>query len=220
MVGNGAQAGRALALRADRHHRHRPDEQDRPAGHELRTYLANLVAHALVAFGGYFLFGGWRLFTARYSTARRGGRPARRDSTAAHWLTLAVIGVRAGRGAVPQRQHRHGGVRRRRGAGRACGVADHEQAIRQDAVDADPHGVRRQRAGGAAREDRRASICSPSCWPRSPRPGTLTGVDRVRDRRHLGLQQHVGRGAAGVPADRARPDRAARRRRRSASPRR
>jgi Na+/H+ antiporter NhaD/arsenite permease-like protein len=31
-------------------------------GYEGRTYLYNLLAHALVAFGGYFLFGGWKLF--------------------------------------------------------------------------------------------------------------------------------------------------------------
>ena len=33
-------------------------------GYELSTYLYNLGAHALVAFGGYFLFGGLKLFTA------------------------------------------------------------------------------------------------------------------------------------------------------------
>ena len=43
-------------------------------------------------------------------------------------------------------------------------------------------------------------------------PGTLTGVDRVRDRPHLRLQQHVRRRAAGVPADGAWPDRTPRRR--------
>jgi di/tricarboxylate transporter len=31
-------------------------------GLEVQTYLFNLLAHALVAFGGYFLFGGLRLF--------------------------------------------------------------------------------------------------------------------------------------------------------------
>ena len=52
-------------------------------------------------------------------------------------------------------------------------------------------------------------------------PGTVTGVDRVRDRRGLGLQQHVRRGAAGVPADGAGLVEAARRRSRARrSPRR
>src|SRR5215212_9045171 len=34
-------------------------------GFEVQAYMSNLLAHALVAFGGYFLLGGWRLFTAR-----------------------------------------------------------------------------------------------------------------------------------------------------------
>ena len=32
-------------------------------GLQMETYLSNLLAHALVAFGGYFLLGGWKLFT-------------------------------------------------------------------------------------------------------------------------------------------------------------
>ena len=32
------------------------------SGYETQTYLTNLLAHAAVAFGGYFLFGGLRLF--------------------------------------------------------------------------------------------------------------------------------------------------------------
>jgi di/tricarboxylate transporter len=31
-------------------------------GYDTQTYLYNLAAHALVAFGGYFLLGGWKLF--------------------------------------------------------------------------------------------------------------------------------------------------------------
>jgi di/tricarboxylate transporter len=60
-------------------------------GHELRTYLANLLAHALVAFGGYFLFGGWRLFKARDSRAAEEVAGAV-EFTRTHALTLAVIG--------------------------------------------------------------------------------------------------------------------------------
>ena len=33
--------------------------------HEVTTYLSNLAAHATVAFGGYFLFGGLKLFSGR-----------------------------------------------------------------------------------------------------------------------------------------------------------
>src|SRR4051812_31690914 len=31
-------------------------------GLAFETYVSNLLAHALVAFGGYFIFGGWKLF--------------------------------------------------------------------------------------------------------------------------------------------------------------
>jgi Na+/H+ antiporter NhaD/arsenite permease-like protein len=61
-------------------------------GYEISTYLYNLGAHALVAFGGYFLFGGLKLFarnTNEVSVA------AVVEDTGAfqprHWLTLAVI---------------------------------------------------------------------------------------------------------------------------------
>ena len=57
----------------------------------------------------------------------------------------------------------------------ALRVADHEQAIRTDAVDADPDGERRQRAGRAAREDRRARPVHRAAGAIAT-PGTLTGV--------------------------------------------
>jgi len=91
MVGNGAQAG-ALSPFA-------PTgiivtglmNKIGLGGHELRTYIANLLAHALVAFGGYLLFGGWRLFTARSSHAAEEVAGAI-EFTGKHALTLAVIG--------------------------------------------------------------------------------------------------------------------------------
>jgi di/tricarboxylate transporter len=60
-------------------------------GVEWHTYAYNAVAHALVAFGGFALFGGLRLF----------GRKAHVDAVASdagsmeapHWFTLAGIGV-------------------------------------------------------------------------------------------------------------------------------
>jgi Na+/H+ antiporter NhaD/arsenite permease-like protein len=63
-------------------------------GYEGRTYLYNLAAHALVAFGGYFLFGGWKLFR------RHEPVPCADDEAVVttdgtmltrHWLTAAVI---------------------------------------------------------------------------------------------------------------------------------
>jgi Na+/H+ antiporter NhaD/arsenite permease-like protein len=64
-------------------------------GFEWQTYLYNLGAHALVAFGGYFLFGGLKLF------ASSGNQQTEADALPAeggmfewrHWVTMAVIAV-------------------------------------------------------------------------------------------------------------------------------
>jgi Na+/H+ antiporter NhaD/arsenite permease-like protein len=61
-------------------------------GMELRTYVANLLAHAFVAFAGYFLFGGWRLFTTRYDKIEDAAA-VNEPMAASHWLTLVTIGV-------------------------------------------------------------------------------------------------------------------------------
>ena len=64
-------------------------------GFEWQTYLYNLVAHALVAFSGYFLFGGWKLFAGGAGSA--GGADALPDDAGTferqHWITLAVIAL-------------------------------------------------------------------------------------------------------------------------------
>ena len=136
-------------------------------GFELRTYLANLLAHALVAFGGYFLMGGWRLFAARDSSAAA-EVAGTVEFNATHAVTLACIAVRPRRRALPRSQHRHGGVHRRRrpddAAGRRPRAGDPENAL-----DAHRDGVRRQRAGGAAREDEGARPVHRRCWRRSRR---------------------------------------------------
>ena len=72
---------RALALRPDRHHRQRHHGQERPAGLELQTYLYNLLAHAFVAFAGYALFGGLKLFGAE---GHRSCRSDVNDATERH----------------------------------------------------------------------------------------------------------------------------------------
>ena len=71
-------------------------------GLELQTYLYNLLAHALVAFAGYALFGGLKLFTSRRTPATaaaaasdrrtgRIGRPPIDGFDRRHWITLATI---------------------------------------------------------------------------------------------------------------------------------
>ena len=76
-------------------------------GLELQTYLYNFAAHALVAFGGYALFGGLRLFARAPSAGVAASVSTGAHATAAtpvehedgsrraferrHWVTLAVI---------------------------------------------------------------------------------------------------------------------------------
>jgi Na+/H+ antiporter NhaD/arsenite permease-like protein len=60
------------------------------AGFEWNTYLYNLGAHALVAFAGYALFGGLKLFTAGRAAAVGPGDTSKRFERR-HWLTAAVI---------------------------------------------------------------------------------------------------------------------------------
>jgi len=57
-------------------------------GLELTTWGLNLAAHSLVAFAGYFLFGGLRLLR---EPASGGAEIERVPLERAHWLTLAVI---------------------------------------------------------------------------------------------------------------------------------
>jgi di/tricarboxylate transporter len=100
-------------------------------GYEWRTYVLNLAAHAIVAFGGYFLFGGWRLFKNRFQGAPAGSEAAGETRFALpHWITLtaiacvliavlflnANIGMAAFAGAVVLATLR---------------VADHDQSIRR-----------------------------------------------------------------------------------------
>jgi di/tricarboxylate transporter len=98
-------------------------------GHEWWNYSTNLAAHAMVAFGGYLLFGGFQLFRREYVASAADGTEVGR-STRAHWVTLLVIlgviaavlflganiGMAAFAGAVLLAVVR---------------VADHEQAIRK-----------------------------------------------------------------------------------------
>jgi Na+/H+ antiporter NhaD/arsenite permease-like protein len=69
-------------------------------GFERQTYLANLLAHAAVAFGGYFLFGGLKLFASSGSQSAVVDPNAALPTTVAdkpfaarQWATLAVIAL-------------------------------------------------------------------------------------------------------------------------------
>ena len=57
------------------------------SGHQWDTWFYNAAAHAIVAFAGYFIFGGWKLFRLRYD--HKAEPEKRMEST--HWATLAII---------------------------------------------------------------------------------------------------------------------------------
>jgi Na+/H+ antiporter NhaD/arsenite permease-like protein len=128
MVGNGAQSGALSPFAPTGIIVNGLMDKIGLAGYEWRTYLANLAAHVAVAFIGYLLLGGWKLFSRVYTA--KDGNPADDAFTSTHWVTMtaivavlaavlfanANIGMAAFTGAV---------------ALAALRVADHEQAIRR-----------------------------------------------------------------------------------------
>jgi Na+/H+ antiporter NhaD/arsenite permease-like protein len=94
MVGNGANSGSLSPFAPTGIIVNGLMDRNGLGGYELSTYLYNLGAHALVAFAGYFLFGGLKLFAAGSATAATAAnQPAEADPAFEwhHWLTLAVI---------------------------------------------------------------------------------------------------------------------------------
>ena len=67
-------------------------------GYETATYLNNAMAHTVIVFGAYFLFGGWRLLGRYHEGAlvvptREGGSTTPGEFEQKHWLTIAIIGA-------------------------------------------------------------------------------------------------------------------------------
>jgi di/tricarboxylate transporter len=128
MVGNGAQSGALSPVAPTGIIVTGLMDKIGLGGYELRTFVTNLAAHAIIAFAGYFLLGGMRLFKHSYKGGETDGEATR--LTRSHWLTLATIagvlytvlfldaniGMASFTGAVVL-----AGIR----------VADHEQAIRR-----------------------------------------------------------------------------------------
>ena len=128
MIGNGAQSGALSPFAPTGIIVNGLMDRIGLGGYEWHTYWTNLAAHAILAFGGYLLLGGWKLFRSAYAEAGAIGGGNR--FATAHWVTLAVIlaviggvlfadaniGMAAFAGAV---------------ALGALRVADHEQAIRR-----------------------------------------------------------------------------------------
>lgn len=93
MVGNGANAGALSPFAPTGIIVNGLMSRDGLAGYELQTYLYNLAAHAIIAFSGYALFGGLKLFSTGKAEA-----PAVTDDSGGkfqqrHWTTIGVIAV-------------------------------------------------------------------------------------------------------------------------------
>ena len=67
-------------------------------GYETATYLNNVMAHTVIVFAAYFLFGGWRLL-GRYHHGELvvptgdGGSTTPGELRQKHWLTIGIIGA-------------------------------------------------------------------------------------------------------------------------------
>jgi di/tricarboxylate transporter len=103
MVGNGAQAGALSRFAPTGIIVNTNMEKIGLGGHETGTFLNNLLAHVVVTFVAYFIFGGWKLFTRKKTAPvemaqsdQAGGRADEEiveveSFEARHWLTLAVL---------------------------------------------------------------------------------------------------------------------------------
>ena len=100
MVGNGANAGALSPIAPTGIIVNGLMARNGLPGFALQSYSYNLLAHAFVAFAGYALFGGLKLFGAGPSTLLRAGRASASDVEGdvqngpferRHWITIAVI---------------------------------------------------------------------------------------------------------------------------------
>jgi len=90
MVGNGAQAGALSPFAPTGVIVNGVMARIGLAGMEWHTYANNLLAHFVITFAAYFIFGGWRLFGRRQET--KGTDVVTREPFAwQHWLTIAVL---------------------------------------------------------------------------------------------------------------------------------
>jgi len=153
MVGNGAQAGSLSPVAPTGIIVNALMTKIGLTGHELWNYWTNLSAHAAVAFAGYLMFGGIKLFRRSYARAAQPVGAAAAVSaapvghvasppaetidpvpderlTAAHWITLAVIAAVIAAVLVLKA---HIGMAAFAGAVilATLRVADHEQAVRR-----------------------------------------------------------------------------------------
>lgn len=91
MVANGANAGNLSPISAVGVVANTKMAEAGIGGHSAKVWLANLLAHALVALAAYALLGGYRL--AATSGVRAGGKEPAAEFDRRHWLTVAIIAL-------------------------------------------------------------------------------------------------------------------------------
>ena len=105
MVGNGAQAGALSRFAPTGIIVNTNMDAIGLGGHETSTYLNNLLAHVVVTFVAYFLFGGWKLFSSnrvapvKMAQSDLAGGRAQADADIVevqpfegkHWLTVGIL---------------------------------------------------------------------------------------------------------------------------------
>ena len=173
-------------------------------GVEWQTFAYTALAHAIVAFGGFFLLGGWRLFKRRDPGAVQAAEPAIErhgdaalgddaPGSAALIVSVAGFGMNVGMVAIVI----------------AASLILLRTVDEQKAIKGMPWGVILMVTGVTV-------LIALLEKTEGPGPvyvrhrARLHAVDdrarrRLRHRRRVRLQQHGRRGAAGVPADGARP---------------
>jgi di/tricarboxylate transporter len=95
MTGNGALAGTLSPFAPTGIVAHGVMQRIGLGGVEWQTFAYNALAHTVVGFGGFLLFGGWRLFLRR-DAALQVDDPDTGAMDARHWLTAAGIVVLIG----------------------------------------------------------------------------------------------------------------------------
>lgn len=91
MVGNGANAGSLSPLAPTGIILNGLLARQGITGVEWTAYFNVMLAHAAVAFGGYFLFGGWKLFSRSYTEVQPADQAEAMRFERRHWVTVAVI---------------------------------------------------------------------------------------------------------------------------------
>jgi di/tricarboxylate transporter len=93
MVGNGANAGSLSPFAPTGIIVNGLMARNGLPGLEWQTYLYNLAAHTAVAFAGYVLFGGLKLFGEARVAEREGELRSAQPFEGRHWMTIGVIAL-------------------------------------------------------------------------------------------------------------------------------